>query len=127
MINQWKDYPGTICKLEELLSFDYYGYDDLITVRVDENCRFNDIVFIAACDVKNSTRTPCLTTGEMILERYQLHEVDIEFLAVLVIDVNLYISSPHSSDISVKSIIYTVFLASSAGISLNISRTYIIL
>jgi hypothetical protein len=119
MINQWKDYPGTICKLEELLSFDYYGYDDLITVRVDENCRFNDIVFIAACDVKNSTRTPCLTTGEMILERYQLHEVDIEFLAVLVIDVNLYISSPHSSDISVKSIIYTVFLASSAGISLN--------
>jgi hypothetical protein len=35
MINQWKDYPGTICKLEELLSFDYYGYDDLITVRVD--------------------------------------------------------------------------------------------
>jgi hypothetical protein len=128
----------------------------------------------------------------MILDRYQLHEVDIEFLAVLVIDhsrtqspsyararrgalaksisnwnmighnegycsntgyiilpcfygirlwiwpeplvaprvrralgtrmvidVNLYISSPHSSDISVKSIIYTVFLASSAQVSLN--------
>ena len=40
MINQWKDYPGTI------------------------SCDYN----------RTSSSTPCLTTGNMILDRYQLHE-----------------------------------------------------
>ena len=44
----------------------------------------NGIFFFVACDFnRTSSSTPCLTTGSMILERYQLHEVNNEFLAYL--------------------------------------------
>ncbi len=55
-------------------------YNHLIIIRVSVVVLMHDIVLFAACDHTNSTRngtasTPCLSTGEMILDRYQLHEV----------------------------------------------------
>jgi hypothetical protein len=36
------------------------------------------VVFFSACDYNRTTSSAqCLTTGNMILERYQLHEVHI--------------------------------------------------